>query len=132
MKNINKKFNELKFENLLIIFFIFLFIENNIITSVTSFLIYNLLMHFIIMNKNCFFRLIIRNMIINQYIYSFLFVLFVINDILLFNFLDFNFIDLLLNIVYVIVRLIVSSRQEIDFEIDFIKLCKTKLNTASL
>ena len=29
-------------------------------------------------------------------------------------------------------KLIVSSRQEIDFEIDFIKLCKTKLNTASL
>ena len=29
-------------------------------------------------------------------------------------------------------RLIVSSRQEIDFEIDFIKLCKTKLNTTSL
>ena len=29
-------------------------------------------------------------------------------------------------------KLIVSSRQEIDFEIDFIKLCKIKLNTTSL
>ena len=34
--------------------------------------------------------------------------------------------------IIILYKLIVSSRQEIDFEIDFIKLCKTKLNTTSL
>ena len=33
---------------------------------------------------------------------------------------------------FIYFKLIVQFRQEIDFEIDFIKLCKTKLNTTSL
>ena len=96
IKDVNKKFNELKFKNLSIIFLIFLFIENDIMTNVINFLIYDLSMHSIIVNKNRFFRSIIRNIIIDQYVYSIFFVLFVINNILLFNFLDFNHINLLL------------------------------------
>ena len=65
IKNVDKKFNELKFKNLSITFLIFLFIENDIITSVTNLLIYDLLIHFIIMNKNRFFRSIIRNIMID-------------------------------------------------------------------
>ena len=47
------------------IFLIFSFIENDIITNATNKQIYNLLTNFIIVNKNCFFRSIIRNIIID-------------------------------------------------------------------
>ena len=103
IKNVNKKFNELKFENLSMILLIFLFIENDIITSEINFLIYNSLMYFIIVKKNCFFYSIIYNIIINWYIHSIFFILFIINNMLLFNSLNFNFINLLFNIVYVII-----------------------------
>ena len=66
IKNVNKEFNELKFENLSITFLLFLFIKNDIMTSAINFLIYNSLIHFIIVNKNCFFRSIIRNIIVTS------------------------------------------------------------------
>ena len=120
IKNIDKKFNELKFENLSIIFLIFLFIESDIMTNETNFLIYNLSMHFIIVNKNRFFRSIIRNIIIDRYIYSIFLILFAINNILFFNFHDFNFINLLFNIVYVIVDLSQYNHVNIDVSRKFL------------
>ena len=86
IKNVDKNFNELKFENLSITFLIFLFVENDIITSATNFLIYDSSLYFMIVNKNRFFRSIIRSIIIDRYIYSIFFVLFIVNNILFFNF----------------------------------------------
>ena len=88
----------------------FLFIENDIMTNETNFLIYDLSMHFIIVNKNCFFRSIIRNIMINQYIYSIFFMLLIINNMLIFNFLD-----LLFNIICVIVDSSQYNHVNFDF-----------------
>ena len=63
-----------------------------------------------------------NNVIITRFVYNIFIIAININNYIAWN-------NKYRNIVR---RPIVSSRQEIDFEINFIKLCKTKLNTASL